>query len=193
MLGYQRNGLFRIMTAQGGENGGVFRQRAGFERSLARVETIEKAGVQIASQINARPCIIKIHIIGGLHHSVVKAYAEEHPDVTAAFLGVYLRAVETFKNMPAEELVAEYQRFYKTFVGKDYDAALALKDLQYHPVFSLKEQLELFDATNGPSQVRQWQSTVAGFFRGINRITAEEFKKVEDGTYVTDKYLKLIK
>lgn len=121
------------------------------------------------------------------------AYAEEHPDVTAAFLGVYLRAVDTFKNMPAEELVAEYQRFYKTFVGKDYDAALALKDLQYHPVFSLKEQLELFDATNGPSQVRQWQSTVAGFFRGINRITAEEFKKVEDGTYVTDKYLKLIK
>ena len=92
-------------------------------------------------------------------------YAEKYPDITASFLGVFLRAVDAFKKTPAEDLVAEYQRFYKTFVGKDYDTALALKDLQYHPVFSLEEQLELFDDTGAPSQIQRWQSSVAAFFR----------------------------
>lgn len=120
-------------------------------------------------------------------------YAEKYPDITASFLGVFLRAVDAFKKTPAEDLVAEYQRFYKTFVGKDYDTALALKDLQYHPVFSLEDQLELFDDTGAPSQVQQWQSSVAAFFRDINRITSDEAKKVEDGKYATNTYLKLVK
>ena len=101
--------------------------------------------------------------------------------------------MDAFKKTPAEDLVAEYQRFYKTFVGKDYDTALALKDLQYHPVFSLEEQLELFDDTGAPSQVQQWQSSVAAFFRDINRITSDEAKKGEDGKYATNTYLKLVK
>lgn len=121
------------------------------------------------------------------------AYAEKHPEVTAAFLGVYLRAVDRFKHTPAEELVAEYLRFYKTFVGQDYDEALALRDLQCHPLFTLEEQLALFDDADGPSQVQRWQSAIAVFFKAINRITAEESTKVEDGTYVTGKYLKLVK
>lgn len=120
-------------------------------------------------------------------------YAEKHPDITASFLGVFLRAADAIKKTPAEGLVAEYQRFYKTFVGKDYEAALALRDLQYHPVFSLEEQLELFDDTDAPSQVQRWQSSVAAFFRDINRITPDEAQKVEDGKYATNTYLKLVK
>ena len=121
------------------------------------------------------------------------AYAEKHPKVTAAFLGVYLRAVDMFKNTSPEELVGEYQRFYKSFVGKEYEAALALKDLQCHPVFALEEQLELFDDANGPSQVQKWQADITAFFRAVNRITDEEAKKVEGGKYVTDTYLNLVK
>ena len=53
--------------------------------------------------------------------------------------------------------------------------------------------LELFDDTGAPSQVQQWQSSVAAFFRDINRITSDEAKKVEDGKYATNTYLKLVK
>ena len=120
-------------------------------------------------------------------------YAEAHPDVTASFLGVYLRAVDMFKATSPERLVEEYQRFYKSFVGKEYETALALKDLQGHPVFTLEEQLQLFDEASGPSQVQKWQADVAAFFRAIHRITDEEAHKVESGKYATDVYLKLIK
>lgn len=120
-------------------------------------------------------------------------YAAAHPDVTARFLGVFLRAVTMFKATPPEKLVGEYQRFHREFVGKDYDAALALKDLQYHPVQDLQEQLALFDDSKGQSQVQQWQADIAAYFSSIGRITAEEARKVADGKYATNAYLKLVK
>lgn len=120
-------------------------------------------------------------------------YAEKQPDVTARFLSVYLRAVKMFKETSPEMLVSEYQRFHREFVGKDYDATLALKDLQYHPVFDLQQQLSLFDDSKGPSQVQKWQADIAAYFSSIGRITAEEAKKVADGKYATNAYLKLVK
>lgn len=120
-------------------------------------------------------------------------YAEAHPDVVAKFLGVYLRAVNMLQQESPESLVPEYRRFFLEWAGKDYDAALALKDLQKHPVYNLQQQLAMFDASKGPSQAQQWQGAIAGFFASVGRITADDAKKVQDGKYATDKYLKLVK
>ena len=44
------------------------------------------------------------------------------------------------------------------------------------------------------STVQQWQADTAQFFASIGSITPDELKKVvKDGSYATDKFLKLVK
>ncbi len=120
-------------------------------------------------------------------------YAAAHPDVTAKFLTVYLRAVNMLQHESPESLVPEYRRFFLEWAGKDYDEALALKDLQKHPVYNLEQQLAMFDDSKGQSQAQKWQSEIAKFFTAVGRITPDEAKKVGDGKYATNKYLKMVK
>ena len=121
-----------------------------------------------------------------------KAFSEAHPEAVAAFLGVYLRAVDAIRREAPEALVPEYRRFFREWAGKEYSETLALADLKSHPVFPLEEQLALFDASQGPSAVQRRQADIALFYRALGSITDEEFRKVENGGYATDRFLKRI-
>lgn len=121
-----------------------------------------------------------------------RKYADAHPEVTAKFLSIYLRAADMIQNEPLESLVPEYRRFFMEWAGKDYSAELSLLDLQTHPVANLDEQLAMFDASRGQSKAQYWQSEMARFFAEIGSITPTELKKVESGSYATDTFLKLI-
>lgn len=120
-------------------------------------------------------------------------YAEANPEITAKFLGVYLRAVNMLQKETAETIVPAYLRFYLDWAGRDYTKELATLDLKTHPVFNYEEQLKMFDASDGPSQAQHWQGELAQFFAAIGRINQDELKKIEGAPYVTDKYLKLVK
>lgn len=122
-----------------------------------------------------------------------RKYADAHPEITAKFLGLYLRSVNMLQNEPLESLVPEYQRFFLEWAGKNYSADLSLKDLQTHPVANIEEQLKMFDASKGVSEAQRWQSEMAKFFASIGSISSAELKKVESGDYATDKFLKLVK
>lgn len=120
-------------------------------------------------------------------------YAEAHPDVTAAFLSVYLRGVEHLRTASIEELIPEYRNFFLDWAGKNYSEELARRDLESHPAWDLKGQIGLFDASKGLSVVQRWQADTARFFASIGSITPEELRKVEKASYVTDRYLRLVK
>ena len=122
-----------------------------------------------------------------------RKYADANPEVTARFLSVYMRAMNMLQNEPLESLVPEYRRFFLEWAGRYYPADLALLDLQTHPVFNLDEQLAMFDASKGQSEAQYAQSEMARFFAEIGSINKDELKRVEDGSYATDKFLKLIK
>ena len=92
----------------------------------------------------------------------------------------------------AESLVPEYRRFFLEWAGKDYAKELALKDIQKHPVYNLEEQLVMFDDSKGQSPAQKWQGEIAEFFTTVGRITPEEAKKVHDGKYATNKFLKMV-
>ena len=117
-----------------------------------------------------------------------RKYADANPEVTARFLSVYMRAMNMLQNEPLESLVPEYRRFFLEWAGRDYPADLALLDLQTHPVFNLDEQLAMFDASKGQSKAQYAQSEMARFFAEIGSINKDELKRVEDGSYATDKY-----
>ena len=40
---------------------------------------------------------------------------------------------------------------------------------------------------------QKWQADVAAFFAEVGRITKDDLKKVGDGKYATDKFLKKVK
>ena len=122
-----------------------------------------------------------------------RKYADAHPDVTAKFLSIYLRAADMLQHEPLESLVPEYRRFFMEWAGKDYSAELSLLDLQTHPVANLDKQLAMFDASKGQSKAAKWMADIAEFFAGVGRITPDELKVVKDGSYATDKFLKLVK
>ena len=122
-----------------------------------------------------------------------REFADKNPEVTAKFLSIYMRAIDMMKNEPMDKLLPEYLRFYVDWAGTDYSKDLAEMDLKNHPVFNLEEQLQMFDASEGPSQAQSWQGDLAQFFAAIGRISQDELKKVESSSYVTDKFLKLIK
>ena len=123
-------------------------------------------------------------------------WADAHPDLVAKFLRVYLRAVNMIQSQMKKDpkaLVPEYKRFFLEWAGKNYSDEMALKDLQTHPVFNYEEQIALFDASKGQSTAQKWQADVAAFFAEVGRITKDDLKKVGDGKYATDKFLKKVK
>lgn len=119
-------------------------------------------------------------------------WADANPELVAKFLRVYLRSVNMLQNEPLESIVPDYRRFFLEWAGKEYSEAMALKDLQTHPVFNYDEQIKLFDASKGKSVAQQWQMDISSFFAGVGRINQDDLKKVGEGNYVTDKFLKLV-
>lgn len=122
-----------------------------------------------------------------------RKYADEHPDVIAAFLRCYMRGMHMFKNEPAESLVPMYRKFYLEWAGQPYSEKLALTDLKTHPVFNFDEQLKLLDNSKGMSQAQKWQQNLAAFFTKLGKLSPEENDKVKSADYVTDKFLKMVK
>lgn len=120
-------------------------------------------------------------------------YADKDPEVTAKFLDIYMRALEKMREKPLEKLLPEYLRFYVDWEGTDYSTDLAELDPKSHPVYNLQQQLQMFDASEGPSLAQSWQGELAQFFASTGRISQDDLKKIESGSHVTDKFLKLIK
>lgn len=96
-----------------------------------------------------------------------KNFAEKEPETAAAFLRVYLRAVRMMREESVANLVTSYKAFYREWAGKDMTDAEVIKDITIHPVFTLDDQLRLFDATRGRSEVQQWLDAIIRFQEGI--------------------------
>lgn len=96
-----------------------------------------------------------------------KNFAEREPETAAAFLRVYLRAVRMMREESVANLVASYKTFYREWAGKDMTDAEVIKDITIHPVFTLDDQLRLFDATRGRSEVQQWLDAIIRFQAGV--------------------------
>ena len=120
-------------------------------------------------------------------------YAVKHPDRIEAFLRMYLRAVTALRETPPEALAPDYVRFYESWTGRKLTPELAVRDLQSHPVFTLDEQLALFDDADGKGQLRAWLADIAAFFDGIGMVRREDRARLERMNAVTDVYLKALR
>jgi len=123
-----------------------------------------------------------------------KEYSDKNPEVAAKFLRIILRAINKLKEEgPTAQNVNLYLKMYKEWAGMEYKYEDAKKDIESHPVFQLDEQLKLFDASKGESETQRWERLLAEFLNANGRIKDEEFAKVKNVGWVTDKFLKMVK
>ncbi|WP_202108740.1 ABC transporter substrate-binding protein [Succinivibrio dextrinosolvens] len=81
-------------------------------------------------------------------------FAKNNPQTLARFLAMYDKAVRIQKNDP-KSLVEPYKNFLKIYSGKDFSDDFCLYDLKAHPVYTIDEQLKLFDSESNMSAIEK--------------------------------------
>ncbi len=122
-----------------------------------------------------------------------KDFADKNPEVVAKFLRVMFRSIDKLKQEGATpENIALFQQMYKDY-GMEYTAEQAKKEIQTHPVYTLQQQLKMFDTSKGQSEVQRWELLIAEFLHNNGRLKDAEFDKVKKMDWITGKYLKMVK
>ena len=143
-------------------------------------------GWKIAGDIRTCGAALPIVLVGD------KDFCDKNPEIVAMFLKMYLRGIDLIKK-EGVNLLPEYKKFYKDWAGMEMTDEMAKKDLEMHPVFTLAEQLKLFDSSSGDSTVQKWENGILNFFTDQGRFKPDERDKVLKTNYVTDKFLKMVK
>jgi len=143
-----------------------------------------RKGWKIAGDIRSCGASLPIVIVAD------KTFCEQQPGVVANFLKMYFRSIDAIRKDP-KALVPEYRRFFTEWAGMDFDLQTAETDLIMHPVFSLDQQLAMFDRSKGESEVEAGMRGITEFFTQMGKIKPAERDKVLASGYITDRYLKL--
>ncbi|MBU1357182.1 MAG: ABC transporter substrate-binding protein [Gammaproteobacteria bacterium] len=114
-------------------------------------------------------------------------YAEEHPELVAKFLAVYLRAWSWMNANQAEAIVL-MRKFYDQG-GVGISEASMKKEFDTRPTFDLSQQLAAMDRSQGASKMDGWFSDIATFMKGTGAIQSVP----GSADYITDTYMKRVK
>ena len=144
-----------------------------------------KKGWKIASDVKKAGGFVPIVLIGE------KEWCDKNPEAVAKFLKVYFKGIDLIRK-DGTALAPEYKKFL-AWAGLKMTEEEAKMDLDMHPVFTLDEQIQMFDSSKGESQVQAWQKDLVKFFTELGKIKPEEGEKLQSGFYITDKFLKLAK
>ena len=119
-----------------------------------------------------------------------KEYGDKNPEKVAQFLKMYFDQVDRQKK-ELHSQAEQYQTFLKDWAGIELNNEMCIMDIDLHPMYDLKKNLEVFDASNGKSQAWEWMNGLSTFFTDNKRFTQEEREKLMNTPFVTDKFLKL--
>ncbi|WP_461208587.1 ABC transporter substrate-binding protein [Desulfocurvus sp. DL9XJH121] len=143
-----------------------------------------KKGWKIASDVKKAGGLVPIVLVGD------KEYCDQNPETVARFLKVYFRGIDMVRKEGAK-LAPDYAKFLK-WAGLNMTQDEARMDIEMHPVYTLEEQLKMFDTSKGPSHVQNWQKSLVQFFTNLGKLKPAEGEKLATGFYITDKFLKLV-
>lgn len=118
-----------------------------------------------------------------------KNFADKNPEQVTAFLGMYLKALESIKNTDTAALAKEYVKFYKEWTGNDLLEKQAELDIERHIIFLLDEQLDMF-APNG--KIQQYVTDMIDYTIAHGEFTPREIDRMKANSKITDTYLKAL-
>lgn len=92
-----------------------------------------------------------------------KKFAHANPRTVKAFLKMYFETTENINAGGPETFAADYQRFFREWAGVEISLEEAAEDLKNHKLFTLRENIELFEAVNGISPIRRELENIGAF------------------------------
>jgi ABC-type nitrate/sulfonate/bicarbonate transport system substrate-binding protein len=121
---------------------------------------------------------------------VDKPFADEHPDIVAKFLKLYIRRNVLYKPDSSEN-VDGYVKFSKDWAGVELSKSDAVLSINTSPMYSMNDQLKVYDTSKGQSEIQKWFVELGDFFVEQRKFTREEVDKVLQSGFITDKFLKM--
>lgn len=119
-----------------------------------------------------------------------KDFADKNPEKVAAFLRVYMQGIEDMRK-DGTKLAPAYSKFLRDWAGVELEEKVAAADIANHPVYTLDEQLQLFDSSKGESDVHKWMASMAEFFVQQGKFEKSEMDRTMKSGFITDKFLKM--
>jgi ABC-type nitrate/sulfonate/bicarbonate transport system substrate-binding protein len=121
-----------------------------------------------------------------------KKLAEEHPEVVAKWLKLYMRGVREMKTNPrgCKEVLKAFNKEH----GIELSDRAIRQDIELRGWFDTREQLALFakDSASGRSKIEQWYSDLTDYFVSQGRITPDERDRFLRSGFITDRFLKMV-
>lgn len=115
-----------------------------------------------------------------------REFAEQHPDMVAKYLAVYLRAIKWMKEH-RNETIDMMDKFYKKS-GVILPRKYLAREIDTRPTYTLGQQLEILKRSGGPSKVDTW-------FVGIGKYlvsTGTLQKAPEPKSFIEPKYMEMV-
>ena len=120
-------------------------------------------------------------------------FANENPQTLGRFLAMYDKVAKIQKKDP-ESLVSSYKNFLKIYSGRDYSEEFCLYDLKAHPVYTVDEQIRLFDSDgNNLSAVEKLERHLISRMKLISMQPDAEYNPEEYKHNITSLFLKIAK
>lgn len=113
-------------------------------------------------------------------------WAEENPELVAKFLAVYLRAQQWMESNRDEAI--EMMRAHYEDGGVRISESAMNQEFDLRPMYSLSEQIEIMDRSNGASTVDEAMNEIAVFIEEVGTIS----EVPEPESYIIDDYLRLV-
>lgn len=123
--------------------------------------------------------------------AAAKDWADANPDQVVKVLRAYFKAIDKM-NSDNIALAESFSTWLRDWAGIEMAPRYAAIDIQNHKVWSLEEQLALFDESKGQSSVEQWVQLLGNFFVQQGRFKPTELKPESISNTVTDRFLKLL-
>jgi NitT/TauT family transport system substrate-binding protein len=113
-------------------------------------------------------------------------YAQEHPDLVAKALAVYLRAWGWIKENPRE--ARELMKKFYADGGVEISAKAMDEEFGTRPIFLLDDQLKILDRSNGASEVDDWMGKIGTFMTDVGTLSRAPATK----DFITEKYMRMV-
>ena len=111
----------------------------------------------------------KVSIAGGI--GVRKDFAEKHPDLTIAWLNIYMGILEDMKANP-DKYVKPLLDYFNSYCGLELTEDMVKLEFKYRPLYTVSEQVREMET---PSMLPASLRGVAEFMLSQGRIRQKEF------------------
>lgn len=119
-----------------------------------------------------------------------KEYGDKNPEKVASFLKMYFDQVDR-QIREGKAQAKKYKTFLTDWAGIELNDEMISMDIDLHPMYTLKKNLDMFDSSKGKSQAYKAMDELSNFFTRNNRFTEQERQKVMSTPFITDKFLKM--